>query len=345
VTSRVSDPRSGDGERGTAPTLKGDPPETGRTATLVRILGTFLAIALLAYLVYRQGWGEIWGSIQEISWGRFVLVAALASLSRLMVASRWASLVRLSGIRLPLRRTYGITYAGLFASNFLPTSIGGDIIRLAGAWELEEQRAEYASSIAVDRIIGLIGMAMLLPVGVPVALQRLDFSWDRLRRWLPAGVPLVTVQKPSRLQRYWDRLTGGIRRLWQVLLAWRHQPAALGTALGFTWCHMLIKFTSMWILYRSLGEHIGYWQIAGLWAFVYFISLFPVTINSFGLQEVSASLVYSELGGVTVAHALTVALLIRTAELIASLPGVFTLPSMLELRRRQSAAVIEDDPA
>ncbi|MGA9532682.1 MAG: lysylphosphatidylglycerol synthase transmembrane domain-containing protein [Anaerolineales bacterium] len=320
--------------------------ESTGAASWVRVVGTFVALGLLGYLVWRQGWGEIWESIRAISWGRFLLVAVLASLSRVMVASRWASLLRLSGINLPLRRIFGIAYAGLFSSNFLPTSIGGDIIRLAGALEIEEQRAEYASSIAVDRIIGLVGMAVMLPIGIPIALRRLDLTWEQLRPMLPLAIPLASVQDPPLLGRYWDRFRNGIRRFWQVLLAWRNQPAALGAAFGFTWTHMLIKFSAMWILYSGLGERIGYWQIAGLWAFVYMISLFPVTINSFGLQEVSASIVYSELGGVTVAHALTVALVIRTVEMIASLPGVFTLPSMLELRRRKAAPVpVRDDTA
>jgi uncharacterized membrane protein YbhN (UPF0104 family) len=301
------------------------------------------ALGLLGYLIWSQGWDEIWQSIRAISWGRFLLVAGLAALSRVMVASRWASLLRLSGIKIPLRRIFGIAYAGLFATNFLPTSIGGDIIRLAGTWEIDEQRAEYASSIAVDRIIGLVGMAMMLPIGIPIALRRLDLSWDQLRPMLPLAIPPAAVHEPPLLRRSWDRLRGGFRRFWQVLFDWRNQPAALGAAIGFTWTHMLIKFSAMWILYSGLSERIGFWQIAGLWALVYMISLFPVTINSFGLQEVSASIVFSELGGVTVAHALTVALIIRTVEMIASLPGVFTLPSMLELRRRKAAPTSVED--
>lgn len=332
----MNDSGSSVGNRRESDSLTGDQSESSGAASWVRAIGTLVALGLLGYLVWRQGWQEIWGSIRAISWGRFLLVALLASLSRVMVASRWASLVRLSGIKMPLRRIFGIAYAGLFATNFLPTSIGGDIIRLAGTLEVEGQRAEYASSIAVDRIVGLVGMAVMLPIGIPIALRRLDLSWDQLRPLLPAALPLAAIKEPPLFRRYWDRLRGAIRHFWQVLIAWRDQPAALGAAFGFTWTHMLIKFSAMSILYSGLGERIGYWEIAGLWAFVYLISLFPVTINSFGLQEVSASLVYSELGGVTVAHALTVALIVRTVELIASFPGVFTLPSMLELRRRKA---------
>ena len=97
-------------------------------ASLFRTLGTLLAIALLGYLLHQQGLDEIWESVQLISIGRFLLVLGLTSVSRLAVTSRWTSLLLLSGIRIPLRRILGINYAGLFASNFLPTSVGGDVV-------------------------------------------------------------------------------------------------------------------------------------------------------------------------------------------------------------------------
>lgn len=307
---------------------------------LVRVFGTFVAVGLLVYLLSRQGWDQILASIRQISIGRFLLVLLMASVSRLAIAGRWTSLLLLSGVRLPLGKILRINYAGLFASNFLPTSIGGDIVRLAGAVQLDSDRARYVSSIAVDRLVGLAGMAVLLPVGASMALGG---QGPGSLQAIPALLPAVGMAiEPSWLSRLWGRAVRTLRESIKVLVAWLSSPKALLAALGFTWLHMLIKFSAMRLLFSALHEELSFWQIAGLWSFVYFISLFPVSINSLGLMEVSTGLVFSTVGGAAVSSALTVALLIRTVEALASLPGVISLPGMLTLRRVQRANEPQD---
>ena len=62
---------------------------------------------------------------------------------------------------------------------------------------------------------------------------------------------------------------------------------------------------------------------------MYVVSLIPISINSLGLQEVSISYAYSTLGGVPMAQALVMGLLIRVLMTLGSLPGVFFLPGVL----------------
>jgi hypothetical protein len=85
---------------------------------------------------------------------------------------------------------------------------------------------------------------------------------------------------------------------------------------------MLIKFSAMPVVPR-LHEDLTFWEIAGLWSFVYFIALFPISIRS-RADGVSTGLVFS-VGGAAVGSALSVALLIRGRD-AATLPGVISLP-------------------
>ncbi len=307
---------------------------------LVRVFGTIVAVGLLVYLLSRQGWDQILASIRQISPGRFLLVLFMACVSRLAIASRWTSLLLLSGVRLPLGRILRINYAGLFASNFLPTSIGGDIVRLAGAIQLDSDRARYVSSIAVDRLVGLAGMAVLLPLGAALVLSGGGLG---ALQAIPALLPAIAATvETSWAVGMWRKGVRAVRESIKVLTAWLSNPKALLAALGFTWLHMLIKFSAMRLLFSALQEDLGFWQIAGLWSFVYFISLFPISINSLGLMEVSTGLIFSTVGGAAVSSALTVALLIRTVEAMASLPGVISLPGMLTLRRAQQADELQE---
>ncbi len=310
-------------------------------ALLLRTLGTLLALALLVYLLSQQGWDEILDSVRRVSISRFLMVVGLVFLSRMAVAARWSALLLLADIRIPILEILRITFAGLFASNFLPTSVGGDVVRLAWMAQLQSDRAKYASSIAVDRLVGLAGMAMLLPLGI---IQVISDAGGRSLDWNlgPVLLPVFAIATswPQALK---ARATHVLKRTRELIAIWWSNPKALLASLGFTWIHMFFWFTSMRILFDAQAENLIFWQIAGLWSFVYFISLFPVSINSLGLREVSTGLVYSTIGGTSLGSALTVALLIRTAAWIGSLPGVLSLPGILALRQSRTTSRPNED--
>jgi hypothetical protein len=57
--------------------------------------------------------------------------------------------------------------------------------------------------------------------------------------------------------------------------------------------------------------------------------LLPFSVNGYGLQELSMTLIFSRLGGASLESGLTAALIFRTLMMIASIPGVFFVPGML----------------
>jgi hypothetical protein len=107
------------------------------------------------------------------------------------------------------------------------------------------------------------------------------------------------------------------------------QPIALLGSLGCTWGHMICTFTAYSILLGGLNEHLSFWLIAGLWSVQYFVSLVPVSINGLGVQELLLYYLFANVGGVSLAASLTLTVLMRIIQMLASLPGAFYLPSIL----------------
>src|SRR5574341_26189 len=99
---------------------------------LLRFVGTLLAIALIVLLIEREGWHEITEALKQLSLSSFFLALASLLVSRMFVIARWHVLLRSGGVKIPFSHTTELTLTGLFASNFLPTTIGGDVVRLAG---------------------------------------------------------------------------------------------------------------------------------------------------------------------------------------------------------------------
>jgi uncharacterized membrane protein YbhN (UPF0104 family) len=248
-----------------------------------------------------------------MSWGRIAEALALVFASRLFVATRWYVLLRSGDVKIPAPQALALTFTGLFSNNFLPTTIGGDVVRLAGAMQLGYDRAVCLASIAADRLMGMLGMVFTVPLGLVPALHSLGQGAAQSLAW-------------SALL---SRALGFVRRTVQTFSIWFSRPLALLAALGCTWGHMLCTFVTMYILIEALGSHVDLWMIAGLWSLAYFVTLVPISINGYGVQELSLTFLFSKVAGLSAAASLTIAVLIRALYIAVSLIGAFYLPGVM----------------
>ena len=290
--------------------------------TIIKMLGSFLALGALFSLFEQQSWDEVLDATRKITWLRFSFAAGLLMLSRLFTVARWHTLLRAGGVDISIKQTTSITFTGLFASNFLPTTIGGDIVRIGGLIQLGYSRAVSTASIVVDRLIGMFGMAMLLPFGVL-----------SLGQWYSETPTLLSGVLPFAKGRKW--ITHIIKRLFESLRLWLKKPLSLLFALLFTWGHMICLFSSLKLIASGLGESVTFWDLAIIWSLAYFVTLLPISINGYGMQELSLTYLLSNIGGATLANSLVIAILIRVLFIIASLPGAIFLPTLLTTMKKK----------
>lgn len=220
-----------------------------------------------------------------------------------------------------IRQSLRLTFAMLFSSNFLPTTIGGEVVRLAGAIRLGFDRATCVASLVVDRLVGMTGMAMALPFGLPGYIQYITKPTVAGSLAIPWLRPIV-----GKFQRF-------MHDILQALAIWLQKPTSLLSALGFTWVHMLCTFSMVWLLLAGMGEAIPFWLVMGLWSATYFVTLLPISINGMGVQELAMTYFYVAIGGISASNGLTLALLMRLLQMIASLPGALFIPDIMAGRK------------
>lgn len=303
-------------------------PSISSRTIIIRWIGSLLAFALLVYLLSREGWTEITQALKQIGAWRFMGCVSLMLISRLAVAGRWYVLLSSVMASITPLQTVRITFAGLFASNFLPTTIGGDVVRLGGIIQLGLDHAISVASLIVDRLIGVTGMASALPLGLPVIFQYLENS-NSIASHKPPFLVTSTIQSPRRVNRLIEKIKTGLGKLFSALFLWQKRPRTLAAAFTFTWIHQLSLYIQIWILLKGLNDVLPIWTIAGLWSATYFVTLLPVSINGMGMQELSATFFFATVGGVSLEHSLTIALLVRALQALASLPGAMYIPKML----------------
>jgi hypothetical protein len=281
---------------------------------ILRTLGTLAAVAMLVTLFDEQGWNEVADALRRISPAEFLLALAALLLSRLFVVARWHVLLRSAGTAIRFRRTASLTFTGLFASNFLPTTIGGDLVRLTGALRMGFDRGVCLASLVVDRLVGMLGMFLVLPFGLLPFLGSVNAT----------GVQAIGFGGLGR------KISGLLRQTLDAFSIWIKKPVDLLAALLCTLGNMVFIFISISILTTGLHDSVPFMLIAGLWSLTYFVTQIPISINGYGVQELSLSFLLARVGGMGNAESLTVAILIRAIFIFASLPGVVYLPRIME---------------
>jgi hypothetical protein len=272
---------------------------------------TVFAILLVLYLLSREDWDEITRNIRGLlGWPLFFSVLFLLA-SRLFVSLRWHQLLSSGGNAVPFTETIKLTFAGLFANNFLPSTVGGDVVRLAGGIKLGLGGSFTTATLIADRVLGTIGMFFFAPLGAIQILPALSTG----------GLASASVFSGKMASKIWSSMIDIWGRVRAALSLWIRKPGVLIRAELLNIFHLCCVFAAVWMLLRSADESISYWLVAGLWSFVYFITLIPITVNGLGLQEVSITFVLVQWGGIEDAHALVVALVFRLLFMLVSLPG------------------------
>jgi glycosyltransferase 2 family protein len=171
------------------------------------------------------------------------------------------------------------------------------------------------ASLVVDRLVGMAGMGSAAPLA--------------LFPMLGTGLPASGALSIPFIQPLVERGKRAVHKLWQAIGLWVRSPRGLLLAFAFTWVHQLSIFAVNWLMLRGLGDPIDFWLAGGLWSFTYFVTLLPVSINGMGVQELSMTFIFSQFGGVSPQSAATTALLVRTIQTLASVPGAAFLPEIL----------------
>lgn len=288
--------------------------------TVARASGSILALVLLVILLQEKGDGELFSALRRVSSGYFLVAIATLLVSRLFAVMRWHVLLRSAGVELSFFRSVMLTFTGNFSSNFMPTTIGGDVVRLAGAMQLGYDRAICVASLVADRLMGMAGMVLVLPLGLG--------PFFSLGNGTSQSIAFSTLMQKG---------VDFARRAFESLSIWLKKPTALFGSLFATLGNQAFIYLSIYLLLLGIDHQISYWLVAGMYTLAYFVTLIPISMNGLGVQELSMTFLLIQLGGLSSSESATVALLTRLLFIITSLPGAFFLPSILaEMNKKES---------
>src|SRR6185436_11317690 len=134
-----------------------------RIKTILRLA---VSAALVAWVLHRSPLGEVREAFRTADL-RFILLAlALNPLGYWASVSRWRLLIRSQGGDATFGFLARSFLVGVFFNNLLPSTIGGDAIRVYDTSRAGVGRAAAVEIVVVDRFIGLLALMLFAGVGL-----------------------------------------------------------------------------------------------------------------------------------------------------------------------------------
>jgi hypothetical protein len=293
----------------------------------LRWAGTAIATGLFAWLLVRQDWHTTWKNLAMLNVWVIPLALALYYAGMLANAARWYVLLRAQSAPVSFYQTVKIVFVGAFVSNFLPSTIGGDAVRIVYVRRYFSGWAVGAASVVMDRLLNVLSFFITLPFSfITFGAQLLSI----LRIGQAAGGAMLAgaFVPDVKKGRSWKQTFVQVK---EALVLWRSQPWQLGLAFVVSWLSNMVMFLGVWVISRGLGIQVSLYQVMGINVLTYLLTLLPISVNGYGVREVAMATLYMQLGA-TLEQASTLALITRFFMLMQTLPGVVWLPQILPAR-------------
>ncbi|HZT24488.1 MAG TPA: lysylphosphatidylglycerol synthase transmembrane domain-containing protein [Pseudolabrys sp.] len=254
-------------------------------------LAKFAVSALVLYLALNWvSLGTVASRFAQID-PRWVTAGLLVPVvQNFFLAVRWQALISACGADLPVRQLFRFSMVALFFNQTLPSSVGGDAMRI---WLLgkEANWRTAAYSVFIDRVVGVVALAIIVTACLPWTLRLVQDPIGRSALLaiglgcIAAGVMFVSLA--------WGRLT-----LLQRWAPTRHLAAVARVALDIlcsprplAWIFVnsiiihLLTAISAWIAARAVGVEMPFLYAIFLVLPVILIAVVPVSVAGWGVRE------------------------------------------------------------
>ncbi len=288
------------------------------------------SIAMLAILVPRVNLRSIIPSWDTgtVEWLGAALVVTFVGI--VLSAVRWQRVLAALDVRARVSSLASYQLAGVFVGNFLPSTIGGDVLRVARLSAASGRGPDSFASVVLERLTGWI----VLPV---ITLAALALNPGLLRLGLASqvalgislgtlallAVVLVVAASPRlgrRLQGH-DGALGFLRAVYLGLNRFRQHPGLAFEVLVAGFVYQLAVVLAAFLASEALGLDVGWTAMMAFMPAVAIVQVLPVTIGGLGVREGAFVLFLGNGLGVATSQAIALGLLIYAVNLAVSLAG------------------------
>ena len=294
-----------------------------------------VSIILLVVLFSRIDVAQLWETARLASVPWLLTAIGVFAASTIVAVWRWNLLLKTQRIPITFRSLTGTYLIATYFSNFLPSNIGGDVIRIRDTARHTNSKTLATTVVLMDRILGLIALVFVAALGA-TAIGRLHpaaapiwpvWLWAAFLAGAAATTPAVfapagfgrllrplTVFHPEWVGDRIATLTGALARFGE-------EPGALitafGGAVGVQAALVLYYFAVSYALHLDIPVA----DLAVVVPVSFVVQLLPVSVGGFGVREAFFSYYFHRIGQ-PIEDAVLLSLVAQALLMLFSLSGL-----------------------
>ncbi|MFN8060066.1 MAG: lysylphosphatidylglycerol synthase transmembrane domain-containing protein [Vicinamibacterales bacterium] len=313
--------------------LRDELPQPGSKFPWKSLLKLAVSASLLIFLVGRSDTTALLSRVRNLSVSWLLVALVLYLVMLVLSAWRWGQLLTSQNVQVPTARLLQSYLVATFFNNFLPSNIGGDVVRIRDTAEPTGSRTLATTIVLLDRGIGLLGLLVVAALAASALSQTAEPQtvWPGFL-WAPGvsglGILAGIVAVPSTLRlaltplrwlrSQWVDLR--LDRLEQMFRNFRQHPGGLMNCFAGAVGVQLVLVAFYMAIGRSADIQISFVHLAVLVPLSFVIQMLPISMNGLGVREATFSYYFRTLG-LPAESALVLSLLGAATTMVFSLSG------------------------
>ncbi|GCE16600.1 lysylphosphatidylglycerol synthase transmembrane domain-containing protein [Dictyobacter kobayashii] len=252
------------------------------------------ALILLTFLFKAVSWPIVLQKLQHLDDGE-VIIGLIIGLSGIIISSyQWQSLLDGEGIHIDLRRLINLYFIGIAFNHFLPTGMGGDVVKAYYAGKEGHNTAGSVSAVVMSRVTGFVGM-LLVSIPALIIWHAAFTSWVIITFVLAAMgmcsalavVFFAVTLLPQFIRGRWARysIVTSMVNIGMTLRESLRHPRALWSAIAYGVLFHLSAALNYYAFAMLLHIQLPLPLFMVIVPLVSLIAVLPTTINGYGLRE------------------------------------------------------------
>jgi len=279
-------------------------------SALIWTLKIVVSTGLLYVLLSRVDLARLWTIARTASIGWLVSALGLYFLMVVVSVWRWELLLAAQHVPATFGRLFNSFLVATFFNNFLPSNIGGDVVRIRDTSRAAGSKTLATTIVIVDRGIGLLGLVFVAAVGATLAARMSDaigpigpgVLWLMLAGAITVATPVLLMPhrlgqllRPLRaLHQEWvdERIT----RLTHALGRFQKAPRALAACFAGAIVVQAVIVVFYAAIAHAIHVDIPLAHLAIVVPITLIVQMAPVSMNGLGVREATWSLYFKQLG-------------------------------------------------
>lgn len=283
----------------TPPDLTADaPPKAQKPKNkLFTIIKVVASLGLITWIVSTANLTDVFAALKAVDVRWLLFAVCLQFVGAGLISLRWKGLLAVQSVTPGWLYLYKSCLVANFFRQFLPSIIGGDVIRGHDAWKAAAPWPVALMSLLLDRLLGLLALALLAMVAVLFS-DDMSEKLPGLQIWLAAafvGLSLVLsflllprrngatkLSLPSFVP---GKVASKLASIGEAMTMYKGHPQALWRGIGLSLLLQINVVTFYWALGQSLGLPVDYTSWFVIAPIAIFVMMVPLSINGIGVRE------------------------------------------------------------